>query len=76
MTNVPDSVQIGLREPDSETSRATVPNPMVVKFEEAFKKSIGFKINCEPHNAPAVFFSKTTNKYKCLECLADEENLV
>jgi len=66
MTNVPVS---GLgREPDSESPRATVPN-LIAKFEETFKKSLGFKINCEPHNAPAVFFSKTSNKYKCLECL-------
>lgn len=34
------------------------------------------KINCIPHNAPAVFYSRQQNQYKCFKCLVGEQDLI
>ena len=33
------------------------------------------RINCSEHNAPATFFDRKENRYKCLKCLVAREDL-
>ena len=34
------------------------------------------RINCIPHNTPAVFFAKAEGVYKCFKCLVAEQDLM
>ena len=52
-------------------------------IEDTFLKDSEFKysdsplnISCDTHKAPAVFFSNKFNKYQCLKCLIEEQELV
>ena len=54
---------------------SVIEDTFLVNAEEKFPEST-IKINCEPHNAPAVFFSRQQNQYKCFKCLVGEQDLI
>ena len=47
----------------------------MVNSSQAYPES-DIRVNCEPHNAPAAFFSKESGTYKCFKCLVSEQDLV
>jgi len=56
-------------------SKQIIEDTFLVDAQQKFPES-SIRINCEPHNAPAVFFSKQQNQYKCFKCLVGEQDLV
>ena len=56
-------------------SKQIIEDTFLVDAHQKFPEST-IRINCEPHNAPAVFFSKQQNAYKCFKCLVGEQDLV
>lgn len=46
----------------------------LLNAEQQFPTST-LRINCPEHNAPATFFSRHDNAYKCLKCLVEREDL-
>lgn len=54
---------------------SVIEDTFLVDAEQKFPDS-SIKINCLPHNAPAVFFSRMQNAYKCFKCLVSEQDLI
>lgn len=52
-----------------------IEDTFLVDADQKFPES-SIKINCIPHNAPAVFFSRQLNAYKCFKCLVCEQDLI
>lgn len=56
-------------------SKTLIEDTFLVDAQQKFPDS-SIRINCIPHNAPAVFFSKQQNAYKCFKCLVGEQDLI
>jgi hypothetical protein len=56
-------------------SKDELNNKFLVNDNQEIPDSI-LKINCTPHNKPAIFFSKKLNLYKCYTCLIQEQDLI
>lgn len=52
-----------------------IEDTFLVNSKEMYPES-SIKINCIPHNAPAVFYSRQQNQYKCFKCLVGEQDLI
>jgi len=52
-----------------------IEDTLLVNSSQAYPDS-DIRVNCVPHNAPAAFYSKETNTYKCFKCLVHEQDLV
>lgn len=54
---------------------SVIEDTFLVDADQKFPDS-SIKINCVPHNAPAVFFSRQQKTYKCFKCLVSEQDLI
>ena len=55
-------------------SKAIIDDTFLVEAKEIYPEST-LRINCTTHNAPATFYSKAEQKYKCLKCIVASEDL-
>jgi len=55
-------------------SKAVIDDTFLFEAKEIYPEST-LRINCITHNAPATFYSKAEQKYKCLKCIVASEDL-
>ena len=55
-------------------SKAIIDDTFLYEAKEIYPEST-LRINCTTHNAPATFYSKAEQKYKCLKCIVASEDL-
>lgn len=55
-------------------SKAIIDDTFLYEAKEIYPEST-LRINCLTHNAPATFYSKAEQKYKCLKCIVASEDL-
>ena len=55
-------------------SKAIIDDTFLYEAKEIYPEST-LRINCLEHNAPATFYSKAEQKYKCLKCIVASEGL-
>ena len=55
-------------------SRTVIDDTFLFEAKEIYPDST-LRINCTTHNAPATFYSKAEQKYKCLKCIVASEDL-
>lgn len=55
-------------------SKAIIDDTFLFDAKEIYPEST-LRINCQTHNAPATFYSKAEQKYKCLKCIVASEDL-
>jgi hypothetical protein len=49
-------------------SKSLIDDTFLYEAKEIYPEST-LRINCEVHNAPATFYSKAEQRYKCLKCI-------
>ena len=49
-------------------SKSIIDDTFLFEAKEIYPDST-LRINCELHNAPATFYSKAEQRYKCLKCI-------
>ena len=55
-------------------SKTIIDDTFLYEAKEIYPEST-LRINCQTHNAPATFYSKAEQKYKCLKCIVASEDL-
>lgn len=55
-------------------SKSIIDDTFLADAKEIYPEST-LRINCQLHNAPATFYSKAEQKYKCLKCIVASEDL-
>lgn len=55
-------------------SKSIIDDTFLYEAKEIYPEST-LRINCVTHNAPATFYSKAEQKYKCLKCIVASEDL-
>ena len=55
-------------------SKSIIDDTFLFEAKEIYPEST-LRINCTTHNAPATFYSKAEQKYKCLKCIVASEDL-
>ena len=55
-------------------SKSIIDDTFLFEAKEIYPEST-LRINCLQHNAPATFYSKAEQKYKCLKCIVASEDL-
>ena len=49
-------------------SKSLIDDTFLYEAKEIYPDST-LRINCREHNAPATFYSKAEQRYKCLKCI-------
>ena len=55
-------------------SKSAIEDTFLFEAKEVYPEST-LRINCLTHNAPATFYSKVEQRYKCLKCIVAQEDL-
>ena len=55
-------------------SKSAIEDTFLFEAKEVYPEST-LRINCQTHNAPATFYSKVEQRYKCLKCIVAQEDL-
>ena len=55
-------------------SKSIIDDTFLYEAKEIYPDST-LRINCEKHNAPATFYSKAEQRYKCLKCIVAIQDL-
>ena len=55
-------------------SKTAIEDTFLYEATEVYPEST-LRINCQVHNAPATFYSKVEQVYKCLKCIVAQEDL-
>ena len=55
-------------------SKTAIEDTFLYEATEVYPEST-LRINCQVHNAPATFYSKVEQLYKCLKCIVAQEDL-
>ena len=55
-------------------SKTIIDDTFLYEAKEIYPEST-LRINCLTHNAPATFYSKAEQRYKCLKCIVASEDL-
>ena len=55
-------------------SKTIIDDTFLFEAKEIYPEST-LRINCLTHNAPATFYSKAEQRYKCLKCIVASEDL-
>jgi len=55
-------------------SKSIIDDTFLYEAKEIYPEST-LRINCQTHNAPATFYSKAEQRYKCLKCIVASEDL-
>ena len=55
-------------------SKSLIDDTFLYEAKEIYPDST-LRINCREHNAPATFYSKAEQRYKCLKCIVAVQDL-
>ena len=55
-------------------SKSIIDDTFLYEAKEIYPEST-LRINCTTHDAPATFYSKAEQRYKCLKCIVASEDL-
>ena len=70
----PDDEKIASKHMKGHISKQVIDDTFLFEAREIYPEST-LRINCKEHNAPAAFYSKAEQRYKCLKCIVASEDL-